>query len=64
MVILQIEHAVADFNGWKKVFDSDPVNRRGSGVRRHRVMRPVDNPNHAIVDLEFDTAEEAEVREM
>jgi hypothetical protein len=27
MVILQIEHAVPNFDAWKKAFDSDPVNR-------------------------------------
>lgn len=28
MVLLQIEHRVPDCNGWKKVFDSDPVDRK------------------------------------
>jgi hypothetical protein len=31
MPILRIEHAVPDFNGWKRAFDSDPVDRKGSG---------------------------------
>ena len=25
MYILRIEHPVSDFNGWKKAFDSDPL---------------------------------------
>jgi len=60
MVILQIEHPVPSFDAWKKAFDSDPVNRKQSGVRRYRVLRPIDNPNYAIIDLEFDSVNEAE----
>ena len=60
MPILRIEHPVPDFDAWKKTFDSDPLDRKGSGVRRYRVMRPADDPNYAIVDLEFDTVSEAE----
>ncbi|MCA9914058.1 MAG: hypothetical protein KC496_11940, partial [Anaerolineae bacterium] len=46
--------------GWKKAFDSDPVGRKKSGVRSHRIARPVDNPNYAIIDLEFDTLSQAQ----
>ncbi len=60
MIILQIEHPVPNFDAWKKAFDSDPVNRKQSGVRRYRVFRPIDNPNYAIIDLEFDSINEAE----
>lgn len=60
MPILRIEHPVPDFDAWKKTFDSDPLDRKGSGVRRYRVMRPAGDPNYAIVDLELDTMTEAE----
>ena len=60
MPILRIEHPVADFDGWKKAFDSDPVNRRQSGVRRYRVLRAMDDPNYMMIDLEFDSKGEAE----
>jgi hypothetical protein len=60
MHILQIEHPVPDFGGWKRAFDSDPIGRERSGVRRYRVLRPVDNPKYAMIDLEFDSAPEAE----
>lgn len=60
MVVLQIEHPVASFEGWKQAFDSDPVGRRRSGVRRYRILRPLDKPNHAIIELEFDSVGEAE----
>jgi hypothetical protein len=31
MHIVQIEHPVADFDAWKKVFDSDPLGPREVG---------------------------------
>lgn len=60
MPILRIEHPVPDFGAWKDSFDSDPVGRERSGVRRYRVLRPVDDPNYAMVDLEFGSSSEAE----
>lgn len=60
MVILQIEHPVPNFDAWKKAFDSDPVNRKQSGVRHYRVLRPIDNANYPIIDLEFDSLDKAE----
>jgi ribosomal protein L35AE/L33A len=51
---------VPNFEGWKKVFDSDPVDRKKSGVRRYRISRPVDDPNFVTVDLEFETVKQAE----
>lgn len=53
MFILHIEHAVPDFASWKRTFDADPAGRQAAGVRRFRVLRPVDDANFAVVDLEF-----------
>jgi hypothetical protein len=60
MLILQIEHKVPNFDGWKKVFDSDPINREKSGVRRYRIFQPTDDPNYVLMDLEFDNSVDAE----
>ena len=60
MFIVQIEHPVPNFDAWKKAFDSDPVGRERSGVRRYKVLRPIDNPNYSMVDLEFDSSGEVE----
>ena len=60
MYILRIEHPVANFDGWKKAFDADPVGRKKAGVRSYQIMRPIDNPNYVMVDLLFDTVQEAE----
>ncbi len=60
MPILRIEHPVPDFAGWKTAFDNDPVGRQQSGVRRYQIFRALDDPNDVMIDLEFDTASEAE----
>jgi hypothetical protein len=60
MPILRVQHSVPDFESWKRAFESDPVDRKGSGVRRYSVYRPVGNPNFVIVDLELETVEAAE----
>jgi hypothetical protein len=60
MFMLRIEHPVPNFDGWKQAFDSDPVGREKSGVRRYQILRPVDNPNFVMIDLEVDTAQQAE----
>jgi len=58
--MLRIEHPVPSYERWKQAFDSDPVGREKMGVRRYQILRPVANPNHVMIDLEFDTAQEAE----
>lgn len=60
MPILRIEHPVPNFDGWKEAFDSDPVGRKQSGVRRYHVFRSIDDPNYVMIDLEFDSKSEAE----
>ena len=60
MILLHIEHSVPNFDAWKTAFDSDPVGRQKSGVRCYRVLRPIDDPDCAIIDLEFDTLNQAE----
>lgn len=60
MFILQIEHKVPGFEGWKKLFDSDPIDRNGSGTRYYRIYRTVDAPINVIVGLGFDKLADAE----
>ena len=60
MVILQIEHPVNSFEEWKQAFDNDPAGRQRSGVLRYRILRPIDNPNYVIIELEFDNVNQAQ----
>ena len=61
MVILRIEHAVRDFDSWKRACDGDPVGREAGGVRGYRVFRRTDDPAYVVVDLDFDSAAEADL---
>ncbi len=60
MYILQIEHPVPNYDGWRDAFENDPIDRKGSGVIHYRISRKPDDKNYVIVDLEFDTLNEAE----
>jgi hypothetical protein len=60
MPVVRVEHPVGDFAAWKQAFDSDPIGRARMGVRRHEILRSLDDPNYVMVDLEVDTAERAE----
>ncbi len=43
-IIVRLEHSVPGFDGWKKVFHSDPIGREKPAVRLYRILRPVENP--------------------
>jgi hypothetical protein len=60
MHVLQIEHPIRDFDTWKAAFDRFSDKRQQSGVRRYQVLRPADDPNYVIIELEFDDPGEAE----
>lgn len=60
MYTLSIEHPVPNYENWKRAFDSDPVGREKMKVRRYQILRPLDNPNYVMINLEFDTANDAE----
>ena len=60
MPIVRIEHSVPNFEKWKQTFDSDPADRKGSGVRRYQILRLQDDPNYVLIDVEFDGLGEAE----
>ena len=60
MYVLNYWHTVSDYAEWKKVFDSDPLGRKASGVRRVTIERPVGDEHNVIGHLEFDSLGEAE----
>jgi hypothetical protein len=59
MPILRIQHSVPTFDGWKRAFDSDPMDRKGSGVRRYSVYRANADPHLVMIDLELDRLDAA-----
>jgi len=60
MTVLRIEHPIFDYSGWKKAFDSDPIDRKKSGVKSYRIYRPANDPKYVIIDLLLDTIADAE----
>lgn len=59
MPTLHIEHEITDFALWSTAFERFAEQRRRAGVRAHRLQRPVDDPHFVVIDLDFDTIEEA-----
>lgn len=60
MAILRIQHSVLSYEGWKQMFDGDPADRKGSGVRNYQIYRAVTDPNFVMIDLEFGSVAEAQ----
>ena len=60
MTTLHIEHAISDFDQWLTAFQRFADARAQAGVRAHRVQRPVDDPNYVVIDLDFDTVDDAQ----
>ena len=60
MATLHIEHPVTDFGTWQAAFDRFAQVREESGVRGHRILRPVDDAHYVVIDLDFPTAGQAE----
>jgi len=60
MYVLNYWHTVGDYAEWKRVFDTDPLGREASGVRRYSIERPLDDEHTVIGELDFETLDEAE----
>jgi hypothetical protein len=58
MYVLNFWHTVPDYAAWKRVFDGDPLDRAGSGVRHYTIAQPVDDERTIIGELEFATLDE------
>ena len=59
MIVLQVEHNVSSYDGWKKAFDNDPINRKKSGVKRYQVYQSVEDAKYVVIDLYFDSLDKA-----
>ena len=56
---LHIEHSISNLQTWRAAFARFAEVRARFGVRAERVRHPVDDPLHLILDLDFDSEEEA-----
>jgi hypothetical protein len=60
MATLHIEHEITDLQTWLDAFARFGEARRKTGVKAQRIAQPVDDDNYIYVELDFDTAEQAE----
>jgi hypothetical protein len=60
MFTLSIEHAISDFPTWKQAFDRFAGARANAGVRGERIRRLADDPQHLVIELDFDARHSAE----
>jgi hypothetical protein len=56
MTTLRIEHAITDYQLWRKAFDGFAEARAQAGVRSFAIRFPVDDPRYLMLDPEFDPA--------
>ncbi len=59
MSTLHIEHPITDYATWRRAFDNFAAARQSGGVTAYRVQQPIDDPRYIVVDLDFNTAEQA-----
>ena len=59
MVHVMVRHKVADYARWKEAFDSHLSVRKHAGETGSHVYHSVDDPRDLVVELHFQTIEEA-----
>ncbi|MEJ2187188.1 MAG: cyclase [Gemmatimonadota bacterium] len=57
MILMAIKHQVADYDTWKKVYDTFPPT--AGGALFHRVNRGTDDPNTVLVVAGFKSTDDA-----
>lgn len=60
MATLHIEHPITDLETWLAAFGRFAEARAQAGVTEQRVHQPVDDDHYIYVELDFDTADQAE----
>ena len=59
MAILHIEHEISDLATWLEAFQRFAPAREQAGVRHTEVFQPPDDPHYIVVNLRFDSVDEA-----
>jgi hypothetical protein len=60
MATLHIEHAITDLETWLGAFGRFAEARGKAGVKAQRVHQPINDDKYILVELDFDSAEQAE----
>ena len=59
MTTLHIEHQISDLKTWLAAFGRFSGARQKAGVRGQRLYQPVGDDKYIVLDLDFDTVDEA-----
>ncbi len=59
MPTLHIEHPITDLDTWLAAFERFADNRAAAGVTDQRIWQPADDQRYIVLDLDFDTVEQA-----
>lgn len=59
MTTLHIEHPITDIKTWSSAFAGFAEVRRQAGVLAQRIQRPIDQPHYVVIDLDFETRQQA-----
>jgi len=59
MVRVFVEHRVADYNRWRKVFDDHASTRKKHGEISAGVFRSAEDPNKLLMEFEWDNTQNA-----
>jgi len=60
MATLHIQHPITDFETWTTAFNRFREARRNAGVQAQRIQRPVDNERYVVIELDFETVDQAQ----
>jgi hypothetical protein len=60
MATLHIEHEITDLETWLGAFRRFAEARENAGVKAERVAQPIDDDRYIYVELDFDSADQAE----
>ncbi len=60
MATLHIEHPIHDLNTWLMAFGRFAEARQKGGVRAYRIYQPIADDKYILIELDFDTVDQAE----
>ena len=58
MAFLFLIFDLQNYEAWKELFDSDPVDRK-QVANSHQIYRAVDNPNEVFLGVQYPSVEDA-----
>lgn len=60
VITLRVDLKVRSYDQWRRAFEGDAAGRAEHGARRYRIFRPVGRADEVSLDLDFDSAQQAE----